>query len=239
MTTVREYSKNKKNGNSIVLHGDPGFPPPKGHSPQFSAHICCGQKAAWIKMPFGMKVGLGQGHIVLDGDRASIPKKEGHSPPIFSAHVHCGQTAGWIKMPLCTMIGLSPPTLCYMWPQHYPQGEQPPISAHVCCGQTAGWIKVPRWALAQATLCYIGTQLPLPKWAPPPIFGPCLLWPNGCPSQPLLSTCIICPVLYAIAVGQIIKETKVKLEAKDVLPNINRTQATERAEKCIFVAGEW
>jgi len=27
----------------IVLDGDPAPPPPKGHSPQFSAHICCGQ----------------------------------------------------------------------------------------------------------------------------------------------------------------------------------------------------
>ena len=23
----------------------------------------------------------------------------------------------------------------------------------------------------------------------PPLFGPCLLWPNGCPSQQLLSSC--------------------------------------------------
>jgi len=29
----------------------------------------------------------------------------------------------------------------------------------------------------------------------------------------------------------------VKLEAKDVLPNINRTQAAERAEKAVFVPG--
>ena len=32
------------------------------------------------------------------------------------------------------------------------------------------------------------TQLP-PTGAQPPIFGPCLLWPNGHPSQLLLSTC--------------------------------------------------
>jgi len=35
---------------NIVLDGDPAspsFPPlPKGHSPQFSAYICCGQMAA-------------------------------------------------------------------------------------------------------------------------------------------------------------------------------------------------
>jgi len=30
-----------------------------------------------------------------------------------------------------------------------------------------------------------------PKGARPPIFGPCLLWPNGRPSQLLLSTCSI------------------------------------------------
>ena len=34
-------------------------PPKKGHSPQFSAHICCGQTAGWIKMPLGTEVGLG------------------------------------------------------------------------------------------------------------------------------------------------------------------------------------
>ena len=38
---------------------EPSSPSPKGHSPsQFSAHICCGQMAAWIKMPLGMQVGL-------------------------------------------------------------------------------------------------------------------------------------------------------------------------------------
>ena len=29
----------------MVLYGNPAPPPPKGHSPQFSAHICCGQIA--------------------------------------------------------------------------------------------------------------------------------------------------------------------------------------------------
>jgi len=43
----------------IVLGGDPAPPPVKGHRPQFSAHICCGQMAAWIKMSLGMEVGLG------------------------------------------------------------------------------------------------------------------------------------------------------------------------------------
>ena len=40
-------------------------PPLKGHSPQFSAHICCGQMAAWIKMLLDMELGLSQGDSVL------------------------------------------------------------------------------------------------------------------------------------------------------------------------------
>ena len=42
-------------------------------SPQFPAHVYCSQTAAWIKMPLGMEVGLGPGHIVLDGDLAPLP----------------------------------------------------------------------------------------------------------------------------------------------------------------------
>ena len=55
----------------IVLDGDPAPPPPKGHSPQFSAHMCCRKMAGWIKMPLGMELGLGPGDFVLDGDPAS------------------------------------------------------------------------------------------------------------------------------------------------------------------------
>jgi len=51
--------------------------PKMGHSPKFSAYVYCGLTAGWIEMPLGMKVGLGPGHIVLDGDPA--PPKE-HSP---------------------------------------------------------------------------------------------------------------------------------------------------------------
>ena len=59
----------------IVLDGDPAPPAKKGHSPQFSAHVHCGQTAGWIEMPLGMKVGLGAGHIVLDGERAPPPNR--------------------------------------------------------------------------------------------------------------------------------------------------------------------
>ena len=67
----------------IVLDGYQAPPHPQGHShPQFSAHICCGQMASWIKMPLGMELGLGPGDFVLDGDPAPLPKK-GAEPPNF------------------------------------------------------------------------------------------------------------------------------------------------------------
>jgi len=56
----------------IVLDGYPGPPPPKGHSPQFFAHICYGLMARWINMPLGRKVGLDPSNIVLDED-APLP----------------------------------------------------------------------------------------------------------------------------------------------------------------------
>jgi len=59
-------------------------------------------------MKLGTVVGLGPGHIVLDGDPA-LPPQKGHNPrPQFSAHVRCGQTAGWIKMPLGVEVDIGP-----------------------------------------------------------------------------------------------------------------------------------
>jgi len=66
----------------IMLDADPAHHPPKGHSHQFSAHICCGQMAGWIKIPIGTKVRLGQGDFVLDGEPAPPPQKR-VEPQIF------------------------------------------------------------------------------------------------------------------------------------------------------------
>ena len=75
--------------------------------PQFSAHVCCGQTDAWIKMPLGTEVGIGPDDVVLDGDPALPPQKGGRAPsPIFLAHFYCGQTAGCIKMPHGMEVGL-------------------------------------------------------------------------------------------------------------------------------------
>ena len=58
-------------------------------------------------MPFGMELGLGTGHFVLDGDPVVPSPKRERAPRIF-AHVYCDQTAGWIKMALGVEIGLGP-----------------------------------------------------------------------------------------------------------------------------------
>jgi len=50
----------------------------------------------WIKMPLGTEVGLGPGHIVLDGHPAP-PPKSGTAPSHFSAHVYCGQTVAHLS----------------------------------------------------------------------------------------------------------------------------------------------
>jgi len=69
----------------ILLNGDPA-PPKKGLSPQFSAHVCCGQFAGWIKMTLGTMIGLGSGHIVLDGNPAPLLEKgHSHSPKVMSS----------------------------------------------------------------------------------------------------------------------------------------------------------
>ena len=69
--------------------------------------VYCGQTVAWIKTKLGTAVGLGPGHIVLDGDPAPSPKRVQQFPQ-FSAHVCCGQMAEWIKMPLGMEVGFGP-----------------------------------------------------------------------------------------------------------------------------------
>ena len=57
-------------------------------------------------MRLGMDVGLGLGHIALDGDPADPPPTG--TAAQFSAYVRCGQRAGCVKMPIGTEIGLGP-----------------------------------------------------------------------------------------------------------------------------------
>ena len=98
----------------IVLDGDPSPLPSKGHSPpQFSAHICCGQMAGWIKMPLGREVDLGLSDIVLDGDPAPPPRK-GAGPQIFGPCLLWPN--GWIDQDATWYTGrLRPRPHCARW----------------------------------------------------------------------------------------------------------------------------
>jgi len=44
--------------------------------------VYCGQTVWWLENKLSMEVGLGTGHIVLDGDPAP-PHQKGKQPPIF------------------------------------------------------------------------------------------------------------------------------------------------------------
>jgi len=71
--------------------------------------------------------------------------------------------------------------------------QQSHIFGHVCCGQTAGWIKMPLGTevdLGQGHIVRWGPSPPPQKKRAQQRPGPCLLWPNGRPSQLLLSTCM-------------------------------------------------
>jgi len=62
-----------------------------------------------MKMPLGMKVDLGLGHIVLDGNQAPLPKKGAHHPNFRPMSVvGLWPNSWWIKMPLGTEVGLGP-----------------------------------------------------------------------------------------------------------------------------------
>ena len=66
-------------------------------------------------------------------------------------------------------------------------GRSPQFSAYVYCGQMAGWIKMPltrEIGLSQSDIMLDGDPAPPPpKEHSPQIFGPYLLWTNGCMDQ--------------------------------------------------------
>ena len=140
--------------------------------------VYCGQTVGRIKMKLGTQVGLGSGHIVLDGDPAPPPPK-GHSLQ-FSSRICCCQMAAWIKMPLGMDVGLGPGD-CVRWGPHSTlrnrwQSPSKKFLAHVYCGPTAGWIKMAlgmEVGLSPGDFVLHGDHSPSPKrGCSPPIFRP-------------------------------------------------------------------
>jgi len=102
--------------------------------------VYCGQTIGWIKMKLGMDVGLGPGHIVLDGYPAP-PLPKGHSSPIFcpcllwrNGRMH--QDTTWYGG-----IGLGPDDIVLDGDSAPPKkGHCPQLSTHVYCGQTVAYL---------------------------------------------------------------------------------------------------
>jgi len=148
--------------------------------------VYCGQTVGWIKIKLGKQVGLGPGHIVLDGDPA--PPSKGYSFPIFGSYL--------LQPNACTDQDATwyggrpqPRRLCVRWEPSYPQKKGTPTPtqflAHVYCGQMAGWIKTPLATEVDLGPGHIvldgvpalrerGTAAPHPA-----LFSPCLLWPRS------------------------------------------------------------
>jgi len=115
---------------------------------------------------------------------STLPKK-GAEPPFFGPCVLWPNGSMYQDI---TWYGNRPQPRrhCVRWGPSSPplKGHSPQFSANVLCGQTAGWIKMPLgmevglgpddFVLNADPVCSRkkGT-------APHPIFGPCLLWPNG------------------------------------------------------------
>jgi len=133
-------------------------------------------------MQLGSEVCLGPGDIMLDGEPA--PQKR-HSPQ-FSTHVYCNRPAVCIMIPLGTKVGLSlGDVVLDGYPAISPlKGHSPHFSANVRCGQTAGWTKMPLGMVVSSDFVFDGDPAPLRKrMQHHPVFGPCLLWPNGWTDQ--------------------------------------------------------
>jgi len=132
----------------------------------------CGQTAGWIKMKLGTEVGLSPGHTVLDGTQlppewgtpAQQPLPTFRSMCIVTKRLHqsichlvwryIGLSSGDIVLDGDSVLpypqkGHSPSPIfspCLLWPNSW-------------MGQDATWYG----GRHQATLCYMGTQLPPPK----------------------------------------------------------------------------
>jgi len=87
-------------------------------------------------------------------------------------------------MPLGVEVGLGPCDFVFDGDPAPPEKGTTPTQylAHVYCG-TAGWIKMPLGTevnLSPGDVVLYGVAAPPTlKWHSPPVFGSCLLWPNG------------------------------------------------------------
>jgi len=111
--------------------------------------------------------------------------------------VYCGQTVGWMKMKLGMEVGLDSHIVPDGDPAPPKEGAQPspnfrPMSvvSKRLDGLRCHLVWTMEVGLGPGDIVLDGDQLPLERsTGASPLLGPCLVWPNGRPSQLLLSTC--------------------------------------------------
>ena len=96
--------------------------------------------------------------------------------------VYCGQKVGWIKVKLGMQVGLGPGHIVLdADPAPLPQRDTAPDFRRISV--MAGWIKMPlrtEVGLIPSDFVLDGEPTLFPqKGDRAPVFGPCLLWPNG------------------------------------------------------------
>jgi len=128
------------------------------------------QDAVWYRG----SLGLGRGHIVLDGN----PTRLRHKECTCMMFVVTKRLDGYLVR---CMVGLGPGnTVLDADPAPLPRGTaSTQISALVCCGQMAGWIEMPWYEgrpQPRPHCVTYGDPAPTPERGTPPIFSPCLLW---------------------------------------------------------------
>ena len=131
---------------------------------------CMDQDAVWYRG----SLGLGRGHIVLDGN----PTRLRHKECTCMMFVVTKRLDGYLVR---CMVGLGPGnTVLDADPAPLPRGTaSTQISALVCCGQMAGWIEMPWYEgrpQPRPHCVTYGDPAPTPERGTPPIFSPCLLW---------------------------------------------------------------
>jgi len=97
-------------------------------------------------------IGLGPGHIVLDGEPAPPSQRGTAAPSVFGPCLLWPN--GWLDQDATWYGGRPQPRRDYVrsGPISHKGGQHPPLFGHVLC-QTTGWNKMPRgmsYASAQA-----------------------------------------------------------------------------------------
>jgi len=173
----------------FVLDVDPASPPQKGAEipSQFSAHFYFGKR--WIHPDATWYGGMPQPRGRCVRWRLSPLLKKGAELPNFRPMFFCGQTAGWVKMSLGMEADLSPGDFVLDGdPVHPPQKVAVPLPNLRPISIVAnGWMyQHTTWYGGRPQpreLCVRWGPRPSPKGDGAPIFGPCLLRPNGSMDQ--------------------------------------------------------